>query len=161
MEGDRDQDGQVRGRCSLYVEQDQRQTWLTNDMRESRKSCPAALHYSFTIQLVGFLFSYLQLLLLYFDLTLFDLHKLRHCCSTETLSFHIIQPASHLLCLSAFTWIDIANCELCPTTGSLLHDDHALQQGHRPPLWGLHPFSTHPTGLRLRHPIDRLFSNWT
>ena len=96
-----------------------------------------------------------------FFLTFFDLHILGHCCSTETLNFHIIQPASHLLCLSAFTWIDIANCELCPTRGSPLHDDHALQQGHRPPLWGLHHFSTHPTGLRLRHPIDRLFSNWT
>ena len=37
MEGDRDQDGQVRGRCSLYVEQDQRQTWLTNDICEQKE----------------------------------------------------------------------------------------------------------------------------
>ena len=43
-------------------------------MREPRKSCPAAPHYIFTIQLVGFLSSSLRLLLLYFDLTLFDLH---------------------------------------------------------------------------------------
>ena len=134
------------------------------DQRHARTKEKAVLRHRITVsppKLVGFLSSSLRLLLLYFDLTLFDLHKLGHCCSTETLNFHIIHPASHLLCLSAFTWIDIANCELCPTTGSPLHDDHALQQGHRPPLWGLHPFSTHPTGLRLRHPIDRLFSNWT
>ena len=42
-----------------------------------------------------------------------------------------------------------------------LHDAHALQPERRLPLWALRHFSTHPTGLRLRHLTDRLFSSWT
>ena len=78
------------------------------------------------------------------------------------LDIHIIHTVSRLLCLSAFTWTDIANSELWPTTVSLLPDDHALQPGHHLLLWVLRLFSTHPAGhLRLLHPINRLISNWT
>ena len=55
----------------------------------------------------------------------------------------------------------IANSELCPTRGSHLHDAHALQPGRHLPLWALRHSGTHPTGLRLRHLTDRLFSSWT
>ena len=162
MAGDLDQDGQIGGRRSLYVEQDQRQTWLTTGEAQTRKRCPNAPCNISNTQTPVYLFFLTSRYCFTSNYTFSLSQPFWHGCSTQTLNFHIIHTASRLLCLSAFTWIDIANSELWPTTVSLLPDDHALQQGHRLPLWVLHLFSTQPTGpLRLLHPIDRLFSNWT
>ena len=89
-------------------------------------------------------------------------HPFWHGWSTWTFKLHYIHTVSLLLCLYASTWTDIVSSELWPTTASLLPDDHALRPGHLLPPRVLHLSSTHPAGhLRLLHPIDRSFYNWT
>ena len=60
-------------------------------------------------------------------------------------TFIVHMPSAILLCLSAFTWIDIVSSEPWPATTSRPPDDHALRPEHLLPLWVPHRSSS--TGL--------------
>ena len=76
-------------------------------------------------------------------------------------TFIVHMPSAILLCLSAFTWIDIVISEPWPATTSRPPDDHALRPEHLLPLWVPHRFIVHRAGhLHLLHPIDRSSCNW-
>ena len=89
-------------------------------------------------------------------------HPLLHRWPPWTFWIFIVHmPSAILLCLSAFTWIDIVSSEPWPATTSRPPDDHALRPEHLLPLWVPHRFIVHRAGhLHLPHPIDRSSCNW-
>ena len=131
--------------------------------RENRKRTSQATFYHFQYPT-----SFVSLFLVVnamFNISPLCHHSLNHFRTVDRLEpLHsiIYTPSAFLLCLYAITWTDIVSSEPWPTTASLLPDDHALRPGHLPPLRVLHHFSAHPAGhLRLLHPTDRSFYNWT
>ena len=164
MACDLDQDGQIRSRRSLDVEQDQRQTWLITCDVEMAKRIPLQRFTTMTCNCICLTVSCSDCVVslsYHYVTNVSPIHA--PPLSLNHLICYFIHAASYfiVLCLYAPTWIDIVRNEPWPMTTSRLPDAHALRIEHLPLLRELRHSSVHRAGrLRPLRPIDRSSYNW-